>query len=386
MSKNKSLAAPEEQSVAFVELFFDLVFVSAVTQIAHHAAHHFDGWSLFATAVVAWLVWWAWTQFTWALNAADTGRQEVRIGVLVSTGVAFLMAVAIPEAFDEHALLFAASYVVLRLLGLGLYYRVASDDPVQQAGVRIFAIASLPGLALVLGGAFASPSIRPWLWLGVIGLDVVAAVIAGRHHGWKLQAGHFAERHGLIVIIALGESLIVAGAGVQPEAHCPALLLAGVLAAAATCLSWWTYFGWIKDAMEERLEHVPPEGEEAMARDVYSFWHFPLICGVICFAVGLVGIVSAEGGAVSRGVAAALGIGAALFVASTAVALHRATGIWLWPRLLLAAATAAAVYLAAPASAALLLALICVGLVLIIVVEHVRCDRQRATKGHLGTS
>jgi len=374
----RTLAAPDDQRVAFVELFFDLVFVFAVTQISHYAAYHLDAWHLFSTVVVFWMIWWAWTQFTWALNAADTERHEIRVGTLASTGVAFVMAVSIRGAFAEDAPWFAGSYVLLRLLGLGLYHRVAADDPIQQRGVRSFAVGSIPGLVLVLVGALVPAWFRPWVWLGVIVLDVAAAVVAGRHAGWKLQAGHFAERHGLIVIIALGESLIIAGTGVQMEGRGAGLLLDGVLGVAATCLLWWTYFGWIKDALELRLHAVTAEREEAMARDTYSLLHFPLVVGVVAYAVGLERLASADGGDVEPRVAGALALGVGLLLGSTAAALRRAAGFWLWPRLLICAATGAAVLAIAPAPAPLVLGILCFGLTLVISLERVRCDRARA--------
>ena len=135
-----SLASPEDQGATFVELFFDLVFVFAITQVTHYAAHHFDVHGLLRSVMVFWLIWWGWTQFTWALNAANTDHHHVRVGTLISTGVAFVMAVSVEKAFaadPSDALWFALSYIAVRTLGLGLYYKVASGNADQRSPIAI---------------------------------------------------------------------------------------------------------------------------------------------------------------------------------------------------------------------------------------------------------
>lgn len=374
------LASPDDQGATFVELFFDLVFVFAVTQVAHHASHHLDAWTLFSTTVVFWLVWWAWTQFTWALNAADTNRHAVRLGTLVATGVAFVMSASVEQAFTADAIWFAGAYVLVRVIGLALYLRVSAHDPAQLAGVRTFAVWSALGLLLVLVGAFVPSSVRPWVWLGVVVLDLVAALAAGRHRDWNLHVEHFAERHGLIVIIALGEALIVAGAGVQGLDRTPALLLEGILGVTITCLLWWTYFGWVKDALEHRVAIAAQDREETMARDAYTFLHFPLVCGIVSFAIGLIGLVGRGEGDVRRSTALALAIGVCLFVGSTALAVRRTTGKWLVARLGITAGTAAAMVLAAPCGSLVLFGILCAGLIVVIAVEHGCDDPERCTR------
>jgi low temperature requirement protein LtrA len=380
----RSLASPEGQGATFVELFFDLVFVFAVTQVTHYAAVHLDLGGILRSILVFWLVWWAWTQFTWALNAADTDHHQVRLGTLVSTGVAFVMAVSVEGAFGGigDALWFAIPYVAVRLLGLGLYYRVAAS-PEQRAAVLTFALASFTGLAAVIAGALTPPSLRAWLWLGAILLDLGAAGLGARRAGWNLHAEHFAERHGLIVIIALGESLIIAGAAVAADERTGGFVAVGATALAATCLLWWTYFGWVKDALEERLVSAPDGMQAPMARDAYSLWHFPLVGGIIAYAVGVEGIMAHPDERVALGVAVALASGMLLFVLSTAGALWRAAGQLLVRRVGIVLVTVAAVMALALVeylSPVWLLVAACLGLGVIVAVEHFLCVRG----GHLG--
>ena len=371
--KAKSMMSPEDQGATFVELFFDLVFVYAITQITHYAAHHLDAQGVLRSVVVFWLIWWGWTQFTWALNAADTDHHHVRVGTLIATGVAFAMAVSVDAAFaaaSRKALLFAVSYVVVRTLGLGLYYKVVASNADQRSAVVYFSTLSLGGLAAVLVGAFVDPAVRQWVWFVAIGLDFGAAWIAGNSSGaWGLHAAHFAERHGLIVIIALGESLIVAGSGLTPDVG-GSLMLTGALAVFATCLLWWTYFGWVHGVLEEELVSLAGRERARLGRDAFSLWHFPLVSGIVALAVGFEASLH-PGDYTMAQTAVAVGVGLTLFLAATAGALWRAKRCFLWNRLIVLAVTLGGLILAAGYSASHVLATAGAGLALIVTIEQI---------------
>jgi len=380
----KSIVSPEDQGATFVELFFDLVFVFAITQVTHYAAHHLDAQGIVRSVLVFWLIWWGWTQFTWALNAANTDHHEVRVGTLVSTAVAFVMAACVEHAFSAEvgqALWFALSYIGVRTLGLGLYYRVAAaNDDEQRSAVARFGILSLSGFAAVVLGAFLDPSLRIWVWSGAVLLDLGASKVASRSSGWSLNGGHFAERHGLIVIIALGESLIVAGSAVvgsAVESATVEILTISALALLMTCLLWWTYFGWVREVLEERLMSVDVSRQPRLARDAYSLGHFPLVCGIIALAVGFEAVFHPDDySVVQAGVA--LGSGLGLFLVSTAAALWRAEGCILWNRILVLGLTLIALYLARGTAPAPLLAIVCAGLALIVAIEQITVRRRLA--------
>ena len=320
-----SVISPEGQNVTFVELFFDLVFVFSLTQIVG-ILHDGITWQSVGEASLAfWLVWWGWTQFTWALNAANTDHAGVQFFTLLASGVAFFMAVSVPAAFGDGAFWFAISYVLVRVIGLMVYLWVAGDAG-HRAAVLSFATLSTGGLLAVLLGASLGGALQYWAWGGAILLDVVAASVGGRQEAWNLHASHFVERHGLIVIIALGESLIVAASGLVAAPTDPALITAAVLSVGLACALWWSYFPHVRPALERAMEHAPPARQGALARDVFSLAHFPMLSGVIGVAAGIEEAILHPGDPLPLGGRLALGLGLILFLGGSSVATWRALG------------------------------------------------------------
>jgi low temperature requirement protein LtrA len=314
-----SIASPDNQNTTFVELFFDLVFVFSVTQVVG-LLHGGLNWTTIGQAIlVFWLVWWAWTQFTWALNAADTTHQLVELGTLGATALAFFMAVTLPDAFSDRGWWFAIVYVLVRGIGLALYAWVASADPSQRAAVVTFAAVSLGGLVAVLIGGYLGGGIQYWFWGLAIGLDVIAAAVGGQAEGWNLHPEHFGERHGLFVIIALGETLIVAASGVTEAPWTGHLVTVAVLAVAITCGLWWSYFVRIKPILDRALESSRGAEQSTMARDVYSLVHFPMMCGIIAYAVAVEEAIAHPVDPLPLYSRVALAVGLALFVGGMAL-------------------------------------------------------------------
>jgi low temperature requirement protein LtrA len=380
----RPITAPEGQGATFVELFFDLVFVFAVTEVTGRVAEDLTLVGVAQAVLVFWMIWWAWTQFTWALNPADTDHGFVRVGTLVATAVAFLMAVSVGDAFEEGGLWFVIPYATVRLLGLALYLWVASERTDQLAAVRIFGALSLLGLSVAIVGGAVDPAWRGWLWLGAVLLDLFAAGIGGRQEGWDLHAAHFAERHGLFVIIVLGESLIAAGVAATDQVRTEALVFVAIGAVAVSCLLWWTYFGWLKDALEEAFAHRQGATQSRLARDAYSLLHFPLIAGVIGMAVGIEEMVAHPAAHMHIEAGIAFTAGLVLFVGSAAAAWGRAAHRLLTARLLLLVVGAGALMLAATASPAWLLAISVVVLAGIVLAEQRVRSRKRVSKSTAG--
>jgi low temperature requirement protein LtrA len=289
---------------------------------------------------------------------------------LAATGVSLVMAASVPRAFAGDALWFAVPYVVVRLLGLGLQIRVDFERAEGgHRGVATWAGFSSIGLALVLIGAVVDPGLRPWVWLLAIVADLIAAAMAGRGAIWDLDTGHLSERHALFVIIAIGESLIVAGTAVANDQRSVALGLAALVAIAVASLLWWTYFGWLKEALEHRFATTPVERLGPMARDAFSLAHFPLIAGIVAFAVALKEIGAQPAEPAPPAVLASLGVGVALFVASSALSLRLLGGAILWPRLAIIGLLLVALIVAPPLQPVLALAAVAVALLAIVLIE-----------------
>lgn len=366
----QNITSPEDQSATFIELFFDLVFVFSVTQVVG-LFHEGVTWGVVGQAVlVFWLVWWAWTQFTWALNAADTTHPWVEMGTLIATAVAFFMAVALPDAFHGRGLWFAVPYVLGRIIGLTLYAWVASANPSQRTAVRTFTLFSLGGLMAVLAGGFTGGTWQYWLWGLAIVLDVIAAAIGGQSEGWNLHPEHFGERHGLFVIIALGETLIVAAGGITGVAWSGELVAVALLSVAITCGLWWSYFTRAKPILDHALESRHGSEQSMLARDVYSLIHFPMLCGVIAYAVAIEEAIAHAQEPLLIGGRLALAIGLVLFIGGMGVGIWRATRRWLLPRLILAIGTGIVIMAVAEVTPLLTLAIAFVGILAIVVWEQ----------------
>ena len=375
----RAIVSPIGQSATFVELFFDLVFVFGITQLVGLLHHDLTWVGAGKTVLVFWMVWWAWTQFTWALNAADTTHPFVEFGTLVATAIAFFMAVSIPSVFEEGngALWFAGTYVGVRVVGLSLYLWVAWSHPTMRRAVKSFGALSIGGLGTALLGGFLGGSTLLYLWGMTIFLDFVAAISAGDNEAWEIHPEHFAERHGLIVIIALGESLIVAAAALVGAELQGQLLVTAVLAVAISCGLWWTYFPIAKPELEAALERTKGRVRANVARDALTFGHFPMLCGVIAYAVGLEEALAHPTDPLPDSGRLAIALGLMLFVGGTALAMWRATCGTPVRRVLISSAAALALYLAAGVPPIVTLGTALVGVAVIAFLDERQAERLR---------
>ncbi len=325
-SSIKSFLAGEDQPVSFAELFFDLVFVYCVTQVVHLLDDAFDLVHIGRAILVFWLVWWAWTQFTWALNAADTKHMRIEFATLLATACAFFMAVTVPQSFASCSWWFAGAYVAVRSIGLLIYLWVVWGHEEMRAAVKTFAAVSVAGLIAVILGGLLGGTAQYWFWGLAIVLDVIAATIGGNNEGWNLHPRHFAERHGLFVIIALGETLIVAASAASEEPWALDLILVSALSVGITSCLWWLYFYRTKDHLEHAMAHRTGAHQSTMARDVFSLFHFPMICGLIIYAYAIEEAMLNPSAPLAVEGRVALATGIFLFSISLVVAYWRATG------------------------------------------------------------
>ena len=247
---------------------------------------------------------------------------------------------------------------------------VAFADPAQRNAVRIFTIVSMGGLAAVLAGALVGGSLQLWLWGLAIVLDVVAAEVGGQLDGWNLHPEHFSERHGLFTIIALGESLIVAAGGVTDSLDTIEILPIAILAVAITCALWWSYFAQIHPTLEHAVQSGQGADQVQLARDVFSLLHFPMVCGIVAYAVTIEEVVLHPQEPLSLAGRVALAVGVLLFAGGMAVAVYRATKKILVPRVLLVLITATAVVALKGIGAAFTLGIAFSGMIVILWIEQ----------------
>ena len=276
------MSEPDELSVSPLELFFDLVFVFAITQIVALIEHDLTPAGVAKGALVLAMIYWGWSLFTWTLNAVGTDRMDVRIGLLVAMAMSLLMARVIPEAFGDGGPYFVGAYFVFRLVANVLSYRSASPER-RKVVSRFVPVTLLASMVAVAGGFVADPA-RTWIWLASLLVDLVAAR-AAEQGDWQIKAGHFAERYGLLVIIALGESIVAIGAGISSSRVGLTLGVTLIVATVATALLWWSYFDWVAERVESHLRSLSGIASGSFARDAYTILHYPLVVGIVLFAV-----------------------------------------------------------------------------------------------------
>ena len=364
------VSKPEDQKVTFVELFFDLVFVFSITQVVKIFHDGFTWLPVFQAILVFWLVWWAWTQFTWSLNAANAEHTRIQIGVLMATGVAFFMAVGVPPAFTNRALWFAVPYVLVKIIGNALLYFVALEDSTFRAGLRTWFVLSSGGLAAVLIGGFVGGAAQYWLWGLAILLDVYAGSAGGNDYAGNLQPAHFAERHGLFVIIALGETLILAASAVSDTLWTGELLLVAVLAVAVTGALWWSYFHRAMPALEHAFTSSDDTKQLKIAVESYSFIHFLMLAGIIAYAAAIEQAIAHPTEPLPPPEAVAFSLSLILFVGGMGAALWRATGTFPRLRIILTIVTGVAVVAAIGVNPVISLGIGLIGITAIGVLEH----------------
>ena len=272
-----------------VELFWDLVFVFAVTEVSSLMSHDLTwGWFARSMLVLA-LVWWAWSAFVWAANAQNATSGTVRACLLISTAVIFITGLSVPGAFGRDGTVFAVSYAIVRFLHLALYADASRKGNASWSAIAGFAVTVAIGMALLIAGSFAHGGTRIALWAAAVAIDYAGPAWLTRERLRGLQhvaVAHFAERYGLFVIICLGESIVAIGLGAAAgHPHLGAQLITAVtLALLITIGMWWTYFDRYAATAEERLrEHDDPV---LAAADGYSYLHLLIVAGIITFAVG----------------------------------------------------------------------------------------------------
>jgi low temperature requirement protein LtrA len=277
--------AQPEQRVTALELFFDLVFVFAITQVTAFISGHPDWTRLVEGMAILVMVWWAWCSYAWLGNRAGTDDGLFRVTLFAAAGAMLIAAIAVPHAFDHDALAFGIAYAVVRVLHIGAYAILGRDDPQLAYVVRRLARSMLPvAVLLIVAGLFDGP-VRTICWILAIAIDVGGLYVFGVD-GWTVQAGHLAERFGLIIIIALGESIVALGAGAEGHALDAGTIVAVLLGVTVAFALWWAYFDVVALVAAHRFQQAVGPEQARIARDSYTYLHTPMVAGIILFALG----------------------------------------------------------------------------------------------------
>ena len=297
-----------------LELFFDLVFVLALTQCTALMSDEPTWTGLGKGLLILGVLWWAWVGYAWLTSVVEPEETLVRFTIFGAMAAMLVVALSIPQAFGDWALLFAVAYAVVRFAQIALFALASSEDPQLRHSLIIgLTWSTLVGAGLLVGAAFADGPLQGALWALALLIDLGGPFLFGVE-GWRLEPGHFAERHGLIVIIALGESIVAIGVGAEFGLDA-GIVTAAVIGIAIAAALWWLYFDIVALVAERRLSDAAPGAERnAIARDSFSYLHLPMIAGIVLLALGIKKVLGHVGDPLHAVPATALLGGAALYL------------------------------------------------------------------------
>jgi low temperature requirement protein LtrA len=272
-----------EHRVTPLELFFDLVFVFAFTQVTTLLTNDPTRHGLLRGLLVLAALWWAWAGYAWLTNTIDPEEGAVWGAMLVAMAAMFVAALAVPETFGRHGVLFGVAFLIVLAMQLALYALAARGDPDLLAAILRLAPSVLVGASLIVVAGFVEDGFRLALWLAALLVGYFGPLLGGMS-GWRVRPAHFAERHGLILIIAVGESLVAIGLGARGTGLGAGVIVASVLGLAVASSFWLAYFDFFSIRVQRMLADRGGAQRAALARDAYSYLHLPMIMGIVLFA------------------------------------------------------------------------------------------------------
>jgi low temperature requirement protein LtrA len=278
--------AEREQRVTPLELFFDLVFVFAFTQVTTVLSDDPTWGGLGHGLLILAALWWAWAAYAWLTNTVDPGEGAVWAAMLVAMAAMFVAALAVPEAFGRHGVVFGVAFLIVNVMHLTLYALMARGDRDLLAAILRIAPSALIGAALIIAAGFVHGGLSSVLWLAALAVGLFGPLLSGLS-GWRVQPAHFVERHGLIVIIAIGESLIAIGLGARGTGLGAGVIVAAVLGLAVTSSFWLAYFDFFPIRAQQLLADRSGAQRTALARDAYTYLHLPMVAGIVLFAFAM---------------------------------------------------------------------------------------------------
>ncbi len=307
-------ALDHEHSVSPRELFFDLVFVFAFTQVTTLLAHDPTWAGIGRGVLVLGALWWPWTAYAWLTNTVDPEEGLVGGALLVALIAMFLAALAVPGVFDDDGVLFGACFLVVVAMHLALYALAGRGNRDLFAAVLRLAPWTLLGATLILVAGFGFPDgARTWLWVAALACTYIGAGLSGST-GWRVFPSHLAERYGLVIIIALGEAFVAIGIGAAGIGLGLREVAAAILGLLVATSFWLAYFDFFSVRGARMLADSRGPGRVALARDVYAYAHLPMIVGIVLFAFAMKTIVAHVGDELDFVAAFALCGGSAVYL------------------------------------------------------------------------
>jgi low temperature requirement protein LtrA len=336
-------AAGDDHRVTQFELFFDLVFVFAFTQVTLLMAHAHSALSVVQGLTILGMLWWIWCSYSWLANQAQADKGVLRAGLAVATGLMFIVAVTIPDAFSHDegpnpaAFLLIACYFAVRAVHASLYILAAQGDrSLERQVLRTTLLAAGPSAILLCLGAWIGGDLQTWIWLVAWVLDAVILFLTSRNGAWQLHsAAHWADRYGLVVILAIGESIVAIGVGLRDIELSVASVFGALMAIGGAVILWWLYFHSLAAGAEHALARRTGMRKVEDATIAYTYLHYLVIAGVIVTALGIETVMTHISDPEPLGWfgAFALAGGVALYQATTVFIWYRMTGRWLVARL-----------------------------------------------------
>ena len=278
--------AEREQRVTPLELLFDLVFVFGFTQVTTVLSDAPTWAGLGHGLLILAALWWVWAAYAWLTNTVDPEVGAVWGAILVAMAAMFVAALAVPDAFGRHGVVFGVAFLIVNMMQLALYALGTRGDRELLAAILRIAPLALTGAALILAAGFVHGSLRPILWLAALAVGLFGPLFAGSS-GWRVQPAHFVERHGLIVIIAIGESLVAIGIGARHTGLGAGVIVAAVLGLLVVMSFWLAYFDFFPIRGAQLLADRRGTERAALARDVYTYLHLPMVVGIVLFAFAM---------------------------------------------------------------------------------------------------
>ncbi len=386
LTRVEPLEAPaeREQRVTPLELFFDLVFVFAITQVTAFLYHDPTWTRLLQAIAILMALWIAWSGYVWLGNTAGTDEGAIRVVLFTAMGAVLVVSLAVPHAFGRDALVFGVAYFFVRGLHIVAYIVLARGDAALRAAVVRLGWLELPGAALLVLAGLLTGTGRATCWVLALLLSY-GARFAGTQ-GWRVNAGHFAERHGLIIIIALGESIVALGVGASSLSLSTGVVVGALLGLTVAAALWWAYFDVVATVAERKLREAGPVERARMAADSYTYLHLPMVAGIVIFAFGVKTTLAHVHAHLQSLPAAALCGGVALYLLALSTFKLRNIGSFNNPRLVAAAALVALAPAATALPALLSLALVAGIACALIAYEVARYAEARERIRHAGES